>query len=169
MVEKIKKWSVRHKVALAIIILVILFITYQFIKITTLEEIITDEQVQKLDALHITVDFIWQKKAFFVDQEASIESILDILSDLTIWPTYLPIDEFNPELKNGYHVRFQYEKNANLPYFDLYIYDKHSLNMNGKYYKILGDSNLEKIYNIIILAQPENSLGQYYYDLMDSN
>lgn len=169
MLDRLNKLLPRTKVLLVLIAVIALLAAYQFVRITSLEEIISDEQVQKLDALHITVDFIWQKKAFFVDDAATLDSIMNILSGITVWPTYMPIEEYHKELKSGYQIRFQYEKNANLPYFDLYILDKNSLNINGKYYKILGSYDLDEIYNLIILAQPENSLGQYYYDLMDSN
>jgi hypothetical protein len=167
--EKLKMMSIRTKILLFLIILIVLFITYQATRITTLDEIISDEQVQNLDALNVTIDFIWERKAFVVIEAASVESILDIVSEIKVWPTYFPIDEFRNTIKNSYFIQFQYEKDAKLPFVDLFIYDKNSLSINGKYYKIIGGSELEKIYDLTILAQPADSLDQYYYDLIDSN
>ncbi len=169
MIAKLKRISLRSKILILIFVGILLFITYQVSRIKTLDEIISDEQIQNLDALNVTIDFIWERKAFVVDDDASVESILEILSEIKVWPTYLPIDEFRKTIKNSYHIQFQYEKEAHIPYVDLFIYDKNSLSINGKYYKIIGGSKLEKIYDLTILAQPEDSLDQYYYDLIDSN
>jgi hypothetical protein len=167
--EKLKMMSVRTKILLFLIILIVLFITYQATRIKTLDKIVSDEQVQNLDALNVTIDFIWERKAFVVNDDASIDRILEILSVVKVWPTYFPIVEFHNTIKNSYYIQFQYEKDAQIPFVDLFIYDKHSLSINGKHYKIIGGSELEKIYDLTILAQPEDSLDQYYYDLIDSN
>ena len=169
MIEKLIRISVRSKILIFIFVFSILVITYQVSKIKTLDEIISDEQVQNLDALNITIDFIWERKAFVVNEAASVERILEILSEIKVWPTYFPIDEFHKTIKNSYHIQFQYEKDVKLPFVDLFIYDKYSLSINGKYYKIIGGSELEKIYDLTILAQPKDSLDEYYYDLIDSN
>ena len=143
--EKLKMMSVRTKILLFLILIIVLFITYQVSRIKTLDEILSDEQVQNLDALNVTIDFIWERKAFIVIDAASVESILDIISEIKVWPTYFPIDDFRKTIKNSYHIQFQYEKDAQIPFVDLFIYDKNSLSINGKYYKIIGDSDLEKI------------------------
>ena len=167
--EKLKMMSVRTKILLFIIIIIIFFITYQVSRIKTLDEIISEQQIQNTNALNVTIEFIWERKAFVVNDDASVDRILEILSNIKVWPTYFPVVEFHNTIKNSYYIQFQYEKDAQIPFVDLYIYDKNSLRINGKYYKIVGVTELEKIYDLTILAQPEDSLDQYYYDLIDSN
>lgn len=167
--EKSKLIKLHTKILFFLIIISILVITYQFSRIKTFDEIISEEQFQKTKALNVTIDFIWERKAFIVNDDASVDQLLEILSDIKVWPTYFPIDEFRKTIKNSYYIQFQYEKDAQIPFVDLFIYDKNSLSINGKDYKIIGGSELKKIYDLTILAQPEDSLDQYYYDLIDSN
>lgn len=167
--EKLKMRALRYKILLFLIIISVLFITYQFSRIKTLDEIISEDQIQNTNVLNVTIDFIWERKTFVVNDDASVDRILEILFDIKVWPTYFPIVEFHNTIKNSYYIQFQYEKDEQIPFVDLFIYDKNSLSINGKDYKIIGGSELEKIYDLTILAQPEDSLDQYYYDLIDSN
>lgn len=71
---------------------------------------------------------------------------------------------YRPAFKETYRISIYYD-NKSSQYIELL--NKEYIKINHRQYKIINAPDLSKIYNIIIHAQDEGTLDEFYYNLID--
>lgn len=106
------------------------------------------------------------EKELEVIGKESIKKIVMILSDMKVRKELTFTKTYSPKLKNTYRLEL-YCGNNEIQRIN--ILNSKYIQINQKNYKVIGKSNLSKIYEIIILDQPEGTLDQFYYDVININ
>lgn len=116
--------------------------------------------------------FIWfssmSEKELMVNGKDSIKEIVSLLENLKVRKRITsPFPAYNPKLKETYGLDV-YKSNGEIS--SIRILNSKDIVIDHKnYYRIVGNPDLSKLYEIIILDQPEGTLDELYYDLLDYN
>ena len=106
------------------------------------------------------------KKELEVSNEDSLEELIELMENIKVMKKVKAPESYSPLIKETYWFTLYREDNK---YHYIDILNSKYIRINNRYYAILGNPDLSKIYNIIILDQDEGKLDEFYYDLIEKN
>lgn len=105
-------------------------------------------------------------KELDVSNKKSIEELTSLVENIKVRKNIIAPQSYKPLLKETYKLTLYGKDNT---YCYINILDSKYIQVNNTIYRMLGDPNLSKVYDIIILDQAEGSLDEFYYDLIDNS
>mgnify|MGYP000856622500 CR=1 FL=1 len=103
-------------------------------------------------------------KELEVTGKESIDQIVTLLESMKVRKLVRSPNEWSPEFKNTYLFIFDIENKENLT---INILNSKYIKINQNTYKIIEKPDLSKLYEIIILDQPKDTLDNFYYEQME--
>jgi len=147
---------------IVLLLLIIILSNFKPIQVSELIVPYTNEGLPKKISSSIYFSYASEKE-LEVTGEKSIKKIVTLVENMKVRKKITLSDTYTPKLKSTYHLSF-YGPNDEIQ--SIYILNNKCIIINHKTYKIVGTPNLSSIYDIIILDQPEGSLDEFYYDLI---
>lgn len=106
------------------------------------------------------------KKELDVTTEESLEELVELMENIKVMKKITTLESYRPQFKETYWLTFYGEDNK---YHYIDILNSKYIRINNRYYKIIGNPDLSRVYDIIILDQAEETLDEFYYDLLENN
>lgn len=163
--------SMNKKIIVLIIILIILLAIFYF-RPLEVKELINPLSSRNLPLKVESVIFFsaHSKKELSVTNEESLEELIRLIENIKVKKKIITLGSFSPQFKETYWFTLYGQQNSKYQYID--ILSSKYIRINNRDYKIVGNPNLSRIYDIIILDQldqSEETLDEFYYDLLDNN
>lgn len=105
-------------------------------------------------------------KELEVTGKESIEQIVTLLEGMKVRKLLKSPNEWSLEFKNTYLFFFDIENKENLT---INILNSKYIKINQNTYKIINKPDLSKLYEIIILDQPKDTLNNFYYEQIENS
>jgi len=106
------------------------------------------------------------KKELDVITEESLEELIELMENIKVMKTITTLESYRPKFKETYWFTL-YEEDNKYHYID--ILNSKYIRINNQNYKIVGTPDFSKVYDIIILDQADETLDEFYYDLIENN
>lgn len=106
------------------------------------------------------------KKELDVTTEESLEELVELIENIKVMKKITTLESYSPQFKETYWLTLYGEDNK-YNYID--ILNSKYIRINNRDYKIVGTPDLSRVYEIIILDQAEETLDEFYYDLIKNN
>ncbi len=156
----------RRRIILGAIAIILLLLGIYYFKPITVYELIkpySEDNLPKNITSHIFFS-AYSNKELEIDEEYSIKELVEVLGNIQVRKGIISYSSYRPKVKNTYRFSINDEDNT---IQNIYIMDSEYIEINNKTYKIVGTPDLSKFYEIIILAQEEGTLDEFYYELID--
>lgn len=159
-------FSIKKKIILCVAIISFLAIIINYFKPIQINELIapyTDESLP--NEINSSIFFsAYSRKELNINGEESIKEILRLIENIKVRQLLSPPSSWRPKFKSTYRFYFR-DSNNRVQIIDI-LSDKY-IRINENAYKIVGKPDLARIYDVIILEQPEGLLDEFYYNLID--
>lgn len=106
------------------------------------------------------------KKELDVTTDEFLEELFELMENIKVMKKITTLESYRPQFKETYWLTFYGEDNK---YHYIDILNSKYIRINNRYYKIIGTPDLSRVYDIIILDQAEETLDEFYYDLIENN
>jgi len=105
-------------------------------------------------------------KELDVTTEESLEELIELMENIKVMKKITTLESYTPRFKETYWFTFYGEDNK---YHYIDILNSKYIRINNRYYRIVGTTDLSRVYDIIILDQAKETLDEFYYDLIENN
>jgi len=161
--------NISKKIVLYIIIIFLLIVITSYFRPIQVNSLIEPYNKEILpDKIHCDIFFSTHSgKELEVTGKDSIKQIVTLLKDIKVRRLLYEPNSWRPKFKSTYRFDFY---SANNEKQTIQILSSQYIRINHTtMYKIIGKPDISKLYEIIILDQPNETLDEFYYNMIDKD
>ncbi len=161
MYKGVSAMTKKRKLALYGVLLVLLAASSVYFRPMRLTGLLSDYQEGSPEKIASSVFFsAHSSKELEVAQAEDIQNILSLLVGVQVRRALLPPQEYNPKFKQTYDLTLHYPGGREV---EVDILSKELLRIDRTTYSIVQAPGLEKLYDLLVAAQPEGAINPFYY------
>lgn len=148
-----------------ILLLLIAFAVYYFYPMTFSQIIKSYVGVFTPNEIDASVYFsALSSKDFKMKDNNLINELFMFLENIKVRKIIMNPSFYSPKLMNTYMLTIHSQEGK---YLWIYIMDDKYIRIEGEVYRIVDEVDLSKIYELILLDQDEDSINEFYFNLLE--